>query len=83
MMTAPETRKAANAGERAAFQTTNNGANNTSISKNILAEHFCFCRPSVPCILCIEWNRTTCQGNVRPPDSLRCQTLSSVARTGG
>lgn len=56
-MIAPEMRKAANAGERAAFQTTNNRANNTSISKKILAEHYCYCRPGFACDLCLEWRR--------------------------
>jgi hypothetical protein len=44
---------------KGAFNIASDNANNTSISKNILAEHFCFCRPGVPCILCVEWNRIT------------------------
>lgn len=26
-------------------------------STTILERHFCYCRPGIPCILCLAWNR--------------------------
>jgi hypothetical protein len=26
-------------------------------SSTILERHFCYCRPSIPCIFCLTWNR--------------------------
>ena len=48
--------KGRNGGDRA---TPRNAYNSHHISKNILVEHFCFCRPGVSCILCLTWNQTT------------------------
>jgi hypothetical protein len=36
-----------------AFVTAPDKANHTS--KDILAEHFCYCRAYVPCVFCLPW----------------------------
>ena len=36
-----------------AFETAPDKANHTS--KDILAEHFCYCRSYVPCVFCPPW----------------------------
>ena len=69
--------KAGEAGEEGNLE----AKNRTRIG--ILAEHFCVCCHGVPCILCLEWNRTAGRGEARWADSFRHQALSSVIRAGG
>lgn len=41
---------------KGAFITAFDDANDTPIG-DIIAEHFCYCRPGLACDLCLEWNR--------------------------
>ena len=48
-------RKANALQEQGAWQSKSNYSDHNHIS--ILERHFCYCRPGIPCIFCLTWNR--------------------------
>lgn len=53
------------------------------IKPDLLAAHFCCCKPGVPCIFCLRWSRRIRAHEQRRADSLQRQALGQRARAGG
>jgi hypothetical protein len=52
-----------------------NSAPQCAINPDLLATHFCCCKPGVPCVFCLRWHRKITGIEQRRADSLRRQAL--------
>lgn len=52
-------------------------------TNELLAAHFCCCKPGVPCIFCLRWDRKIRAGNARRADPLWRQAPERRVVSGG
>lgn len=48
---------------------------NAGLIPDLLAQHFCCCRPGVPCVFCLRWDRRIRGIEARLSDSNRLQAV--------
>lgn len=56
------------------------GIGEAEVQPDLLATHFCCCKPGVLCIFCIRWSRKIAGINARRADSLRRQGMGNMMR---
>jgi len=51
----------------------NGEAGTGEVKHDLLATHFCCCKPGVPCVFCLRWDRAIRGIEQRQSDALRLQ----------
>lgn len=54
------------------------GISGGQVKPDLLATHFCCCKPGAPCIFCHRWDRTIRGIEARRSDSLRRQAMGEM-----
>lgn len=56
------------------------GIGGGQVKPDLLAMHFCCCKPGVPCVFCLRWDRKIRTGNARRADPVWRQAIGERAR---